>query len=44
MALGSQDFSKGVVETIILKFILEEKGLGPCTESNKFRTGTSGVI
>jgi hypothetical protein len=46
MALGSQDFLNGVVEMIILKLILEEQGLNPCTETNtcRFRIGTSGVI
>jgi hypothetical protein len=29
---------------IILKLFLEEQGLSPCPESNRFRIGTSGVI
>lgn len=44
MALGFQDFLNGVIEMIILKLILEEHGLGPCTGSNRFRIGPSGVI
>ena len=44
MSLGTQDFLNGVVEMIILKLILEEQRLSPCTESNRFRIGTSGVI
>jgi len=44
MALGSQDFLNGVIEIIILKLILEEQGLSPCTGSNSFRIGPSGVI
>jgi hypothetical protein len=44
MALGSQDILNGIVEMIVLKLILEEQRLSPCTESNRFRIGISGVI